>query len=264
MEGPQTHKKIQQIMDLLLANPRFREDAKNAKKRLNRIIEKAGYIQAILDKEIAKVMDSNGRTSAKGILKAFKRLRPSGYFNKRITPLEEKKINEEVEALTKKYNLHPKESWYGSIKKFILFDNLEPPSNFFSRKEITLVADTEELFRQQNFGIKMDLNEPALFIRVYSNTSLGDVKKGWKLIENLRNRTYMLYGKKRFYPLKNLSLAKQILGIDNKDGVRKGVTDWVKRNEIFGDTDDFKEEDKGIGKIKITRHRYKRRFGLKS
>ena len=104
-------------------------------------------------------------------------------------------------------------------------------------------------------------NEVALYLRILPDTSLQDVKNGWAEVEKARN---FLFGKNRFYPLKNLELAKQILDIDKKYGIRKGISDYNKQDIIFGGKETFEEEDTGIRKIKQNRHRYRKRFGLTS
>jgi hypothetical protein len=102
--------------------------------------------------------------------------------------------------------------------------------------------------------------ELELFIQIFENTSLDDIKKYWKSI--LKYQKILKENKKigkRYYPLKKLGEAKEIFDLDK----RKGMSDWEKQEEIYGEVGDLNFgaiECKRKNKLKQIRHQYKKRL----
>ena len=262
----QSHKKIIQKEKLLFSNPEFNNDIKKLRTKLKPLMIKTEKLEA----EHRKIMEKCFFYSKSGkpeLPPKYPKLLDKHikeYSEKDKTLWMDEDLNVAVYELMNKYKLYPKSYWWAGLTDFILRDFFLPPSQFFDETKKYFIGKSKSLnLDDKNFGLMVENeeNEIALYLRILPDTSLQDVKNGWAEIEKARN---FLFGKKRFYPLKNLELAKQILNIDKKYGIRKGVSDYNKQDMIFGEKETFKEEDVGIRKIKQNRHRYKKRFGLKS
>jgi len=243
------HKKIRQKIDLLLCNPNFKKDVSRLRALFRAIYNKSAF----LTRETIRIGLLPGDTKREMWRHSLK-------LNKHFFDIENNKIlAQEVSKMLKKYQLEPQNIWFQELRYFIINNYFIPA---LSSMETTVsheslkVIDTDMGLFKQNFRIWVD-SKRGLCVQIFNDTSLADVRRGWKYVERAKK---VYYDKTRFYPLKNLNLAKKILDLDN--GTEQ--TDWAKQNEIFGDTDSFSEEDKGIRKIKQTRHQYKKRFGLKS
>lgn len=180
--------------------------------------------------------------------------------------LKNKDFNKDATSLAKKHTLYPTNLWRHPLILFIVTKKFFPVSywlkigleNHFPTKEI--IAPLEDL----NFAIEIrnnkETNEPELFIQIFENTILRDLKKNWKLITKCQKKLKKLKGiKKRDYILKNLKIAKKLNELDKKE-----KSDWIKQEKIYGEIKglDFgKEEKKRKNRIKQIRHRYKKRIG---
>ncbi|MDP3948615.1 MAG: hypothetical protein Q8Q17_01550, partial [bacterium] len=253
------HKKLHQKIRLLLANPTFQKDVNDIKKRFSTAIEQVSNARQKLDLAITNSEEKRLKILADSWLKK--------HLEVVRTPALHKKIN----GILTKYALSPKESWMGALSNFLLYGGSMIPLSGINQT-ITFPTPKEESDFEshmvnslvgQNFGmvIEKERKETMLFVRIYDDTSLEDIKKGWKLIDEARRK---VLSKKRFYPLKNLELAEKINKVDIKN---PGMTDWEKQQEIFGEVSaqNWGEiETQRRRKVKQTRSRYKKRFKPKS
>lgn len=233
--------------DILMLRKKWGNELKREKELLNKMIsalEKEGFYKNWNSKSIKKVELS------KIILEKVEKKFP-------LKRLDQRLYGPDIVKLCQKYNL-PFDLWGQNM--FDCFDTgslLPPVGNL-------------------NFGIHTDINsvefamrEPALFIQIYPNTTINDIKRGWRRIKWEQNELGQKQSPKRYYPFKYLPDAIKILKtkkdkcLDFDYALRKDVlvreTDSSIASEIFGEeiVDEI-GEGKAINRVKQLRHRYKR------
>ena len=177
---------------------------------------------------------------------------------------ENKKIEEEIKILVKKYKLL---SFNFSFTALMVAFYKDPfPFIFFD-----IYRDLREKIWQclpvdAQFTLSVDPplypqnNESKLAIHLYDNCSLKDIEKYWgRISQKLKELRKMKGDKKRYYPQKNLSTAIKLKRLDKN----KNLTDWEKSDELFGELN-YKNlqkqglvENKRRKNLKQIRHRYK-------
>jgi hypothetical protein len=125
-----------------------------------------------------------------------------------------------------------------------------------------------------NFDIEVKKNketkEQELFIQIFESTSWRDLKKHWKVINDLQERLKKQKGiQKRYYPKKNIKIEKQLAKLDKlkyekyyeptlDKWINQKITDQKKALKIYENSlFDLEEEQKAKNKIKQIRHRHK-------
>lgn len=277
------HKKIEQKIKSLLCDEQFLQDAEVVRSGFPEQVKDANQLESSYIAETKKLV---ALAIEKGYLPSdpkFKRL-PEYKSHQALFLTRDKKrslLFRDMEArpavslLLIKYKLLPKKAWLRPVINFLFYKEFSQP--FFgslgslvritSSKKVD-IPDLIQKLGNKNFEVVVKnegFGENAVFIRLFENTSKQDVVAGWKYIAEVRDR---VLGGRRYYPLKNLGLGKQIVDLDRSNPRIKGKewksSDWEKQNVLFGETSDAKIENKNISKIRINRHRHKKRFGTKS
>jgi hypothetical protein len=186
------------------------------------------------------------------------------------------KFNKDIFNLSKKYKLYPINLWQYPLTFYILTNDFEQPNIWFGIKLLEIISQKEliQLPKNMNFDVEVRKNketrEQELFIQIFESTSWRDLKKHWKVINDLQERLKKEKGiQKRYYPKKNLEIGKQLAKLDKlkyeqyyeptlDKWIDKKITDQRKALEIYeNDFFDLKEEQKIKNKIKQIRHRHK-------
>src|SRR5205085_167942 len=103
-------------------------------------------------------------------------------------PLQDKGFSKDVVELCEKYTLHPTSFWKHCIQLYITTNDFAPPTNWFGTGLESHASNKEmmSLPPDLNFGIFIEENretlESELFIQVFENTSLADIKEHWEVI----------------------------------------------------------------------------------
>ena len=175
-------------------------------------------------------------------------------FSRKATEiLLDRTLCENTINLAKKFKLYPSEEWSNIIISLIFF------STGTSFLNATMYNDPFLLHKTKNCVVskrKNDLtNEEELFIKIYPDTSLDDIKESWKVIMIHQVLLRKQFNSKRFYPFKNLETAKKIKELDTKK-----MSDWERQEEVYGRSDGpnwGKEEVKKKARVRQIRHRSK-------
>jgi len=262
------HKKIRQKVDLLLLDKGFVGDVENLRTgSLRSVVREAIRLNDLSNQEFFGFVRKDKDLSVH--LKTYLDL-----CAKRSEIEKSDRLTSAILSLIKTYKLFPEAAWLPRLTDFILYGELRRPV-FISapslaklnlspdqhNKVVTALYDLGE----NNFGIEIReetrTGEIAFFIRVLENTAKQDIVAGWGNVSVVRDA---IFGKKNFYPLKSLDLAKKIREVDAGDSSN---SDWDKAEKIFGEAKGAgwgKTERKRKRKIQQTRSRYKKRFGTKS
>ena len=258
------NKKYQQRIELLSNNELFITDIREARLKLKMLIKK--YDDAF-EHLLSFLTDGLKKNERIEVLRKNFHVLDAEVIKLRA----EKELVDRSIDIAKKFGLYPADEWSNLVISLILedekyYDTIYDPLVTFNPWFKS--ASKHGFGVLQNCDVKLRINpmtnERELLLRIYPDTALDDIRKSWAYVKKIQLVLKKEYGTKQWYPLKNLGLAKKVMEVDKKLGIRKCASDWDKQNEIFGETDNFKKEDGGINKIKQTRHRYKKRFGLKS
>lgn len=258
--------KIREKIEFLRINEKFQKKARVLRKKWTPLIKEYNYY-------LKKIRNLIFRKLIKSILRKLKILSPSQKEKDVAKPFGGKiekivlntKFQKDIINLTKESKLYPLEYWKGTIMLYILTKHFFSPTYFMKlglaknipKKEIANIP------KDLNFAIKIEKNkktkEAELFVQIFENTILRDLKKNWKLIaerqEELRKRKGV---EKRFYPHKNLEIEKKLVKLDSKK-----MSDWEKQEEIYGvakGLDFGKIENKRKNRLKKIRQRLKKKM----
>jgi len=257
--------KIKQQIKLLLGREDFLNEVNLLRKKWKPLISKRDDLQRIFDKENKKLLKKY-KTYFPSSLSKEEKGRIFTPLHKQFEILEDDEFNKDIIRLCKRYKIYPIGIWRHTLLFFIVEKSLIPPYLGFGNG-IFYGDGSLDIHKQKpydlNFAIEIRENketkELELFIQIFDNTSLGDVKKYWKVIELYRDRLKAMKGiKKRYYPLKNLSVAQKLAELDKIE-----KSDWVKQEKIYGEIGDLdfgKKEKKRKNKIKQIRYQYKKRL----
>ena len=262
-ENPKTKQKIQLLRndenflhDINALKKKQKDSIKEASesiKKLENIFDKA-LERAFLKKEYPAKMTKVEKKKLPNLVKVFQ----SDFFTG-------KKFNKDIVSLCRKYKLYPIDFWYYSLVFYILTDDFMQPNLWAGRRLENKISFEEflKLPKNMNFDFEIRLNkqtkEQELFIKIFESTSLHDLKKNWKIINALQKWLKKEKGiGKRYYPRKNVKKEKQSIELD-----KTNLSDWEKQEKIYGEikSSDFgPEEKKRKTRLKVMRHRYKKRF----
>jgi len=174
-------------------------------------------------------------------------------------------FNKDIFACAKKYKLYPIKNWQYPLTFFTVTNNFDPP-NYWPSLELQAYSSMQEMIqlpRNMNFNLQIkdneETNESELWIHLYENTTLQELKKHWKVINNYQDKLKRIKNTgKRYYPRKNMKKEKQSIELD-----KTNLSDWEKQEKIYGEikSSDFgPEEKKRKTRLKVMRYRYKKRF----
>lgn len=285
--------KIRQKVELLRMNSNFQKKVEHLRKKWSRFIKEFNYcIEKIGDlipiESIVKFDKKNGENRAnispippptqedKDVVKKL------GLGEKIQKIILDSKFDQDMIGLAKEEKLYPLEYWKESVKTYVLMGIMSPITyslkiglaSYFPKNEIFKVPP------DLNFAIKIIENkktkEPELFIHIFENTVLRDIEKNWGLISECREKLQEFKKinetEKRFYPLKNLPVAKELRNKDRKKyhiyhDIVSGelekikMTDKSKALEIYNNIPFSKEAElKAANKIKQIRYQFKKRL----
>jgi len=195
--------------------------------------------------------------TCKNDVEMHKCLKDSDFFDlskKQDKPLFNGKIWEDALTISKNFKLYPSDEW-SSVITFLIFDN-DKAKSFLDKCYFT---DPMLLSGIKNCSIVKRLHdltgESELMIKIYPDTSLDDIKISWKAISKEQALLRGEHKKKRWYPLRNIEIAKKIQQL-KKDS----ISDWEVQEKLFGEITDInfgKEERRRCARIRQTRKRYK-------
>ena len=276
-ENPKTKQKIQ----LLINNEKFLSDIDILKKKWNDFLKdyvvSTEKIKKTLDKIMQKVYQAHleQRPTPKLTKQEQENLSIWGKIFKEDL-FTNAKFNKDIFNLCQKYKLYPIDLWKYPLFFYILTGDFEEPNIWAGLKSLGVLSIKEliELPKNMNFDIETRKNkktkEQELFIQIFESTSWRDLKKHWKVINNLQKRLKKEKGiDKRYYPKKNLEIEKQLTELDKSkykkyyeptsgEWIKLKTTDQRKAFEIYNDNlSDDGDEQKAKNKIKQIRHRHK-------
>ncbi len=255
LEAKIVNKKIGQKMRLLLANPNFRQDIVSVRKKFKEL-----HIGAMeVDKEISAYREKYPRKRVEEAKEVWPII-----INHHRAKDKNPDIRPTILSIVKKYELKPIKYWEQQIDSLVFHHIFSFAQANAQLEHLGIGAhdfiDPRENLDSQNFTIWTD-DKMGLSLQIFNDTSLDDIKKGWKFIE--RARTFY-FGRARFYPLKNINIAGKLFALDTNTDK---LSDWEKQEKIFGEirgTNFGPIEKKRRKKIQNTRSRYRKRFGSKS
>lgn len=275
MKNLKIDKKITQEIELLLINPQFQKDVAELRKKFAATTIPYSYHAGTLRSQIKELEALTGKhwfsltnpekkkfplyfSCESGA--AFWTFAISGLLRKEKVKLE--KFRKAAVALTRRHHLIPERAWSFCIVNYLLNDVLIPPSFWFLDASL---PDNKFDLVNSNFGIaiKPDAGEYTIALQIREDTSLHDIRRGWKSVDTLKK---LVYGKKRFYPLSPQSL-RLTASVIQQDIESPDESDWEKQERIFGvvtGTNFGKIETKRRQQVKRVRHKAKNRFGPKS
>lgn len=173
-----------------------------------------------------------------------------------------KKLSTEAVKIAKMFKLYPAEEWSWIIEELILANDFDIPK---------ILIQTNPWFKKASeygFGafyncypsIKINhiTKEKELVLKIYPDTSLGDIKKSWNYVKKLQGILKKELKVKQWYPLKNLDKWKLLAQLDGKPG-----SDYEKQEKLFGEVNDVNFgpiENRRRNQTKQIRHQYKKRM----
>lgn len=119
-------------------------------------------------------------------------------------------VNEEFqEDLTTLLNKYPKQglnpTYKDTILRYILFNRY-----YVSKQNFGIKPNWLKIPEGYGYGEVLEGSHKELFIQIYGNTTLDDIKRGWNEIEELK-KELPDYNPKRFRPYKNNERDKKIV-----------------------------------------------------
>jgi len=277
-ENPKTKQKIQ----LLISNEKFLDDIDILKKKWNDFLKdyviSIEKIEEILDKIMQKVYQAHvgQRPPPKLTKQELENLSIWGKIFKEDLFINTK-FNKDIFNLCQKYKLYPIDLWKYPLFFYILTGNFEQPNIWAGLKLLGILSTREliDLPKNMNFDLEVRKNkktkEQELFVQIFESTSWRDLKKHWKIINDLQKELKKEKGiDKRYYPKKNLEIEKKIIKLDkskykkyyeptSNEWINQKITDQKKAFEIYDDSlFDEEDEQKAKNRIKQIRHRHKK------
>ncbi len=259
--------KIRQKIELLRINKEFQKRAKSLRKKWINLVKDFNYCLGKI-KNLPSI-----KKSIKLVDGEFKIPPPSKEEKAVAKSLEEKikkvflnsDFEKDIINLAKKSKLYPLEYWRYAVMLYILDKHFFSPAYFlkiglekrFPKKEISNIP------KDLNFAIKIEKNkktkEPELFVQIFENTILRDLKKNWKLITECQKKLKEIKKiEKRYYPDRNLEIEKKLVKLDSKKR-----SDWEMQEEIYGPVEDLdfgKIENKRKDNLRKIRQRLKKKI----
>jgi hypothetical protein len=249
------HKKTRQKVELLLANPNFQRDVSSLRKKFKSSIEDVLSKQNSL---FAKLLRNPKRSEIHRMV--------HDWMNAYVSIGSNHDFNREILIIANRYRLQPRERWESLLHMYTILGIVSAPQSVRNRPLTFTIgrgfATSESLITQdlmrKNFDITLQNgDEKRIFIELFQDTTLEDIKQGWEVIDRTRRK---LLGKKRYYPLNSLALGMKVIEADKSNPEQ---SDWEKQEEIFGTASgsDWGEQEKKRRKfVKQTRYKYKKRF----
>jgi len=275
-----TNPKTKQKLRLLIAKRKFCKDIKNLCGKWKQEIKKHSSLEKQIRKRVTKITKIlNKLVKNPKDKKNLKELMEIGLLISQQKRIEQKqRLNQDLIRLIKKYRLYPNALWRSVLLDFVFHKRVEGTYSLAHFNPACLKLSKglmDHIYPDINFGVKLieneETREPELYIQIYEDTALREVKKHWKLIKKCQESLKRLKGiKKRYYPLKNLSIAEELAGLDkNKEKeyyeptldkfIKEKITDLSKALSIYDDIPcDTKEEQKAEKRIRQIRRRYKK------
>jgi len=267
--------KIKQKMELLELNKDFLKDISGLKKKHKKLVQEyKNYL-----KKIYRILDKKENLKLSDFTQKEKKTITS-LAKKAYKPLENKELNKDTIGLSKKYKLYPANLWRHSLILYIATGHFTPLSYWLKTglDKFMTKEEKKNIFKlppNLNFAVKIELNketkEPELFMQIFENTCLRDLEKNWQVVLEQQKKLKELKNiKKRFYPFKNLPIAKKLIETDKKkqaiyyepvSGKPIKITDIDKALEIYPDIPLSKREELKAGnRLKQIRHQYKKKM----
>jgi hypothetical protein len=253
--------KIKQKIELLRLNKTFLTKADLLREKWKFLIKEffSSYMkfENILDTEVIDNKYKISPPSKKG----------ANIIKKSLEKAQEKFTNKDFEKdiikLTSETKLYPVEYWKNVVSGYVLTE-IFVPLNIFLKSGLEDYIPKKEVLRvppRLNFAPKIIKNkktkELELFIQIFDDTSLQDIKDNWNLVGELQKKIRKDKGmEKRFYPQKNINIFKKIINL-----MKNGLSNWEIQEKIYGEKTglDFgKKEKKAIDNIRQIKHRGKK------
>ena len=183
-------------------------------------------------------------------------------FKKSIKFYFNKKLDNDLLKIAKKYKLYPLAFWINILRPFFFSNYFLNP--FLIGKEF--IRKGEVIFQSSGDRLETKIindkktGEKRLSLVLFDDCSLVDIKSHWNYISyKLKEiRKEKIKGKKRYYP-RNLDTAKTLVDLDR----RKGLSDYEKADELWGESKGVskttgRRETKRKNKVKNIRYRTKK------
>jgi len=198
-------------------------------------------------------------------------------FDQELASDQNSKFWKDLNSLCAKHKFFPTRLWDSSMFSYVLNNYFAfPTRSFIGGKPIPSIETKEDKIIFPKFFIfhdkDPDTNQSRLFIQVFENTTLKDLKRAYgRIHKTMKERKELLGIKKHEYPLKNLSKEIKVLKTPKKDytyfeptqdkEIKSKMTDLDIALKIFGEKFIEKEgEKKAKDMIKQLRHRAKKRL----
>jgi len=262
-----SNSKITDKIGFLRTNKEFQKDVRVLRKKWVLLIKEYNYyLERINNMSVIEKLIKSIGEEVEMPLSSQKEKNIAEFFGKKIEKIiSNSDFEKDIINLTKKNKLYPIEHWGSAVKIYVLTNYFSPPSYSF---KIGLVKNfpKKEIFdipKNLNFSIKMEKNkktkELELFVQIFENTILRDLKNNWRLIMKCQEKLIKKKEiKKRYHSHKNLKIEKKLLKLDSKK-----MSDSEKQEKIWGEVGslNFGEiEKKRKNRLKKIRQRYKEKI----
>ena len=192
-ENPKTKQKIQ----LLINNEKFLSDVDILKKKWNDLLK--DYVasmektEEILDKIMQRAYQAHlkQKPAPKLTKQEQENLSRWGKIFKEDL-FANTKLNKDIFNLCQKYKLYPIDLWKYPLFFYILTGDFEQP-NIWAGVKLSKILSLKELIqlpKNMNFDLEIRKNkktkEQELFVQIFESTSWRDLKKHWKVINDLQ------------------------------------------------------------------------------
>ncbi len=194
----ESNPKIREIIKLLKIDPDFREKIGSIRKKhshlANDLEHQFNLSQDVFTKEMDNFVKNTQLPGAdfKNIVTEHSEniknifIGDLGKTTRKV--LEDPDLNKDLIKLLKEKKISHTIYWIHSIKFFLFTDVFISPSVFFKEGMIGHIPGTELLSVPSNLNFDIRLvgkgDDKKMFIQIFNNTSLHDIKNNWSLIKN--------------------------------------------------------------------------------
>lgn len=275
----EAHPKISQKIKLLELKKDFNEDVKSLRVKWRNLLKPYLSSEKIYLGELSRLFKKYKRDDpsifnliTKKEKKNFENLEHS-YFQQ-CEVLKNDNFNKDLIELSKNHKLYPTSLWRYCLMSYVtsgIFIPFITMTAAISGEPYLSHEQAPEIPHDMNFMIKIEedaeTSEPELWIQIFEDTSVEDIRKYWKIVKKYQDglKELKLKGIKRYYPLENLPNAQKLSELDQ----RESLSDWEKADELFGQEKEIwqgannkelgRKETKIKNKVKQIRYQYKKR-----
>jgi len=173
----------------------------------------------------------------------------SRLYDRKETPTISTQQSKELAAaavqIAKSFKLHPTQEWSWIIEELALANDFDIPRVLIRANPWFKKASKYGFGVLSNCYPTLTINpatkEKEILLRIYADTSLGDVKESWNYVKRLQATLKKEHRIKQWYPLKNIKVAQKLMELD-----KTNLSDGEKQEMLFGEHGgtDFGEVEK--------------------